>query len=84
MQHCRGFEETVNWTFDDWKTSLQNGTNKIRFEYCIVENNQIQYMRSVSRMPADCLVKVVKRNLDDMKLRFCLKKNNRKTERFIG
>ena len=47
MKKCRGFDRTVNGLFLDWKTCMDNGTNKIRFEYCLVESTQIHYMRSV-------------------------------------
>ena len=33
-------------TFDEWKC-LKKGTNKIRFEHCLDENNEIQYMRDI-------------------------------------
>ena len=46
-QHCRSFEEAVNWPLEDWKTCLEHGTDKIRFEYCLDRKRQIQYMRSV-------------------------------------
>ena len=47
MQRCRGFEDTVTWTFGDWMTCLDNGTDQLRFEYCLGRNRDIQYMRSV-------------------------------------
>ena len=34
-------------SFDDSRIFLENGTDKIRFEYCLDRNRQIQYMRSV-------------------------------------
>ena len=51
MQHCRGFEETANWTFYDQKTCLENGMEKIRFEHYLNRNRQIQNMRSVQSHP---------------------------------
>ena len=33
-----GFDQTINWTFDEEKTCLQNGTNKFCFDCCLDES----------------------------------------------
>ena len=48
MQHSKGFgKEAAGWIFEDWKTHLENGSDKIRFEHWIDRHHQIQNMRSV-------------------------------------
>ena len=42
MHHCRRFEQTVNWTFDDCNTCLEHVTDKIRFEHCLDRIRWIQ------------------------------------------
>ena len=43
-----GFEEQIaGWTFEDRKSGLTKGTDKVRIEYCLDDENRIQYMRSV-------------------------------------
>ena len=41
------FPETKTWTSNDFLSSLEQGTNKIRFEYCLDNNGDIQYMRAL-------------------------------------
>ena len=47
MHHCKGFQRTANWTFDDLKTCLETGIHQIVLEYCLDEENQTHCMRSV-------------------------------------
>ena len=49
--HCfDGFRDQVaDWTFDDWKDCLMNGTDKIRCEYCLDHNNRIKICEVNSR-----------------------------------
>ena len=41
------FPETKTWTSKDWLSSPEQGATKVRFEYCLDNNDDVQYMRAI-------------------------------------
>ena len=57
MRNVHDFREQIaDWTFDDWKHSLVNGTDKFRFEYCLDQDNRIKCMRSIQGYSGEGLI----------------------------
>ena len=64
MHYFDGFRDQVaDWTFDDWKDCLMNGTDKIRCEYCLDQNNRIKIFEVNSRSSEEVRIdpKIAKR-----------------------
>ena len=47
MQNFRGFEQQIANCSDDWEHCLLDGTDTMRFEYCLDRKSRIRYMRSI-------------------------------------
>ena len=56
MHHCKKFEQTVNWTSDDWNTCMEHVTDKIRFEHCLNRIRQIQNPDARENLPEEFVV----------------------------
>ena len=61
MGKFAGFRDNIaTWTFEEWQDCLICGTDKIRFEYCLVEESEsIQNCKTKCEFLTDGLILVI-------------------------
>ena len=49
MDHFKGFDQIIGYSFEDWKRCLEHGSDNIRLECCIDNLGTPQYLRAFQR-----------------------------------
>ena len=48
MEYVEGFKRTtMGWSFEDWKRCPEHGSDKVRFEHCVDNLGNPQYLQAI-------------------------------------